>query len=524
MIRLKRILEQKSSYSNIDKLDKNFEIKLSSLISEQITDTNQAGKTVDAAAADLHDSMDWLGTDEDLLFATLKAMADEPAWGQQVIDRFNSAEKYSEGDDLNDWLDGDLSGNDLTKAKAYIKTIEAVSSDQQESKSIDEKLMLEIRENAQQLYGAPSEDLADQIFGWLWWENGLKILGVLTIALAAGAGLERLGVDLKNTALGKGVKKLLAIPGWIFKKAWISGVSWPLFRGVLRIPSKYMPWLIKFSSKTFQRNWIKESLLKPFRNVMNKYEKESYEHTKIKTWIDNISVALDKESDTVDALVTSVYNKLKTSAYEVLYNLRNGKMSQYATLPASMEAGFVEILGDLYRIDPARFGKSFAEEMMTKLEVTAESRSKILAELEKFYPKVEKESETIIRAYKELPTAVKELPGYENIYNRYSNKIANAEETIELLYNNIKTGNLGPGSGLPNYFNRIANSIERPSTTNPSKWYNEFGQYSDNVRIQIGWDPIKQRPFDHAVKRFQNEMNRDQMLWDLNNTMKSAIK
>ena len=68
-----------------------------------------------ASAEALKDAMKGWGTDEDKIFNTL-----EPLNKQQLSDVRNYFNTYfGDGDTLFEWFEGDLSGNDLTRAKAY---------------------------------------------------------------------------------------------------------------------------------------------------------------------------------------------------------------------------------------------------------------------------------------------------------------------------------------------------------------------------------------------------------------------
>ena len=68
-----------------------------------------------ASAEALKDAMKGWGTDEDKIFNTLEALNK-----QQLSDVRNYFNTYfGDGDTLFEWFEGDLSGNDLTRAKAY---------------------------------------------------------------------------------------------------------------------------------------------------------------------------------------------------------------------------------------------------------------------------------------------------------------------------------------------------------------------------------------------------------------------
>lgn len=68
-----------------------------------------------ASAEALQDAMKGLGTDEDKIFNTL-----EPLTKQQRNDVRNYFNTYfGDGDTLFEWFEDDLSGNDLSRAKAY---------------------------------------------------------------------------------------------------------------------------------------------------------------------------------------------------------------------------------------------------------------------------------------------------------------------------------------------------------------------------------------------------------------------
>jgi hypothetical protein len=68
----------------------------------------------------LYKSMKGVGTDEDLLFKTLKSIP--KTRGNEVYMVMGSFNKhYGNGDTLDEWFDDDLSGSDLSKAKSYFQ-------------------------------------------------------------------------------------------------------------------------------------------------------------------------------------------------------------------------------------------------------------------------------------------------------------------------------------------------------------------------------------------------------------------